>query len=123
MTVAVVLALPSVAVIVTSCSAPTVPAVPVKDTEVEAAGITTVAGTVNRLLLLDSVMVVGEVGTATVRTTVHVVVPPESIVAGVQAIDDSWAVEYTGMVTMLLRKSFCAMYIWAERSVVWVADN
>ena len=100
-----------VAVTVTSSVAPTFPTVTVKLTRVVPAGTVTLEGT-GKLTWSEEERetVVKPVGTATVRSTVHVVVSPPVTVLGSQVIEDSTGVAKTGTVTTLLRKSFCAIY-------------
>jgi len=88
----------------------TVPSVAVKVAEVVPADTVTLPGTESRLLELESETVVEPVGTATVRATVQVVVPPEFNEVESQETEDSCGVAKTGMVTVLRGKEFWAIY-------------
>jgi TRAP-type mannitol/chloroaromatic compound transport system permease small subunit len=90
--VVVVLALPRLAVIVAVSWDETVTSVAVNEAESEPAGMITLAGTVSSLVLLAIVTVVARLGTATVRATVQVEVPPVFNEVGVQVIVDNCAV-------------------------------
>jgi hypothetical protein len=90
--VAVEVRVPNVAVTVTSWVTGTVPTVTTKVTVVVPEGTVILDGNGNRGLEVVSVTVVKPVGTATLRITAHVVVPPEATVLGLQVNEDSTGV-------------------------------
>jgi hypothetical protein len=117
------LVLPYVAVIVAVWLVEIVPAVAVKVAVVAPAGTLTDPGTDSRLSELESEMVVVPVATATLRSTVQVLVPPEASVVGSQVTDDNRGAAKTGIVTILLKKVPCAMVNCAWGLVVCDADS
>jgi D-serine dehydratase len=88
----VVVSVPNVAVIVSVSLAETLVSVAVKVFSVEPSGITIDAGSVSALSELERLTVVAALGTATLRSTVHVVLSPGVSVVGEQAMEDSMGV-------------------------------
>ena len=101
----------------------TVVSVAVNVASVELAGTVTVAGTLKPVTLLDRLMVVAEVGDATVKITVQVEVVFEVRVVGVHDIVDNCGTEKTGIVVVLLTYVFWAIVNCATGLVVCPADN